>query len=197
MQRLVTVFRRFLLVACAVAAGHAQVDTATIVGTVQDSSGAVVPGATVTATEDQTNIKTSTHADTSGNYVITPLKVGTYTIAVEAQGFKKETHSRIVLEVQARVRVDFTLQVGSISEVVNIQSEIPVVETETSALGDVVTSQQVTDLPLNGRDFTQLATLTTGVIKITESSGNINGASSQSNGNAGGAFAVNGTRGNL
>src|SRR5579863_7522064 len=76
MQRLVTVFRRFLLVACAVAAVHAQVDTATIVGTVQDSSGAVVPGATVTATEDQTNIKTSTHADTSGNYVITALKVG-------------------------------------------------------------------------------------------------------------------------
>jgi len=197
MQRLVTAFRRFLLVACAVGAVHAQVDTATIVGTVQDSSGAVVPGATVTATEDQTNIKTSTHADTSGNYVITPLKVGTYTVAVEAQGFKKETHGSVVLQVQARVRVDFTLQIGSISEVVNIQSEIPVVETETSALGDVVTSQQVTDLPLNGRDFTQLATLTTGVIKITESSGSINGATSQSNGNAGGAFAVNGTRGNL
>ena len=176
---------------------HAQVDTATIVGTVQDSSGAVVPGATVTATEDQTNIKTSTHADTSGNYVITALKIGTYTVAVEASGFKKETHANVELQVQARVRVDFTLQIGSISEVVNIQSEVPVVETETSSLGDVVTSQQVTDLPLNGRDFTQLATLTTGVIKITESSGSINGATSQSNGNAGGAFAVNGTRGNL
>ena len=140
MQRFVTVFRRFLLVACAVAAVHAQVDTATIVGTVQDSSGAVVPGAAVTATEDQTNSKTSTRADTSGNYVITPLKVGTYTVAVEAQGFKKETHGSVVLQVQARVRVDFTLQIGSISEVVNIQSELPVVETETSSLGAVVTS---------------------------------------------------------
>ncbi len=196
MRGLVKLARASLFFVAAVIV-NAQVDTATIVGTVQDSSGAVVPGATVTATESQTNIKTATHADTSGNYVITALKVGNYTVAVEAQGFKKETHSGIVLEVQSRVRIDFTLQVGSIAEVVNIQSELPVVETETSSLGDVVTSQQVTDLPLNGRDFTQLATLTTGVIKITESSGNINGASSQSNGNAGGAFAVNGTRGNL
>ena len=197
MQGLVKLFRGFLFVASAVTLVNAQVDTATIVGTVQDSSGAVVPAATVSATEVNTNLKTSTRADASGNYVITPLKVGSYTVAVEAQGFKKEAHSGIVLEVQARVRVDFTLQVGSIAEVVNITSEVPVVETETSSLGDVVDSQQVTDLPLNGRDFTQLATLTTGVIKITESSGSINGATSQSNGNAGGAFAVNGTRGNL
>jgi len=197
MQKFAKLFTVVLFVASAVTVLNAQVDTATSVGTVQDSSGAVVPGAAVTATEVNTNSKTSTRADASGNYVITPLRVGTYTVAVEAQGFKKETHSGIVLEVQARVRVDFTLQVGSIAEVVNITSEVPVVETETSSLGDVVDSQQVTDLPLNGRNFTQLATLTTGVIKITESSGSINGATSQSNGNAGGAFAVNGTRGNL
>jgi len=176
---------------------NAQVDTATIVGTVQDATGAVVPASTVTATEVNTNIKTSTRADAAGNYVITALKVGTYAVAVEAQGFKKETRSGVVLQVQDRLRIDFTLQVGSVNEAVNVEEAIPVVQTETSALGDVVTSQQVTDLPLNGRDFTQLATLTTGVIKITESSGSINGATSQSNGNAGGAFAVNGTRGNL
>ncbi len=175
----------------------AQVDTATIVGTVQDSSGGIVPDAAVTATEVNTNIKTSTRTDSSGNYAITPLKVGNYTVSVEAQGFKKEARGGIVLQVQDRTRIDFTLQIGSLAEVVNIEAAAPVVETETSSLGDVVTSQQVTDLPLNGRDFTQLATLTTGVIKITESSGNINGATSQSNGNAGGAFAVNGTRGNL
>jgi outer membrane receptor protein involved in Fe transport len=185
------------LFAVAAVTVNAQVDTATIVGTVQDSSGAVVPGAAVTATEVNTNIKTSTHADASGNYAITPLKVGNYSVSVEAQGFKKETRGGVVLQVQDRLRVDFTLQVGSLAEAVNIEAEIPVVQTETSSLGDVVTSRQVTDLPLNGRDFTQLATLTTGVIKITESSGNINGATSQSNGNAGGAFAVNGTRGNL
>jgi outer membrane receptor protein involved in Fe transport len=186
-----------LLGAAAVSVLDAQVDTATIVGTVQDSSGGVVPGAAVTATEVNTNIKNSTRADSSGNYAITSLKIGEYTVSVEAQGFKKETRAGVVLQVQDRSRIDFTLQVGSIAEVVNIDAAAPVVETETSSLGDVVNAQQVTELPLNGRDFTQLATLTTGVIKITESSGSINGASSQSNGNAGGAFAVNGTRGNL
>ena len=186
-----------LLSVAAVSVLDAQVDTATIVGTVQDSSGGVVPGAAVTATEVNTNIKNSTRADSSGNYAITSLKIGEYTVSVEAQGFKKETRAGVVLQVQDRSRIDFTLQVGSIAEVVNIDAAAPVVETETSSLGDVVNAQQVTELPLNGRDFTQLATLTTGVIKITESSGSINGASSQSNGNAGGAFAVNGTRGNL
>jgi outer membrane receptor protein involved in Fe transport len=190
------VFFAFSAMVCGTLA-YGQVDTATIVGTVHDASGAVIVGGTITVTATDTGIKTTARTDTTGNYVVTPLRIGNYSVSVEATGFKTETHSGIVLQVQDRLRVDFTMQVGSIAEVVNIQSEIPVVETETSALGDVVTSEQVTDLPLNGRDFTQLATLTTGVIKITESSGSINGATSQSNGNAGGAFAVNGTRGNL
>ena len=175
----------------------AQVDTATVVGTVLDSSGAVVPAASVTATAVGTNIKTSTRTDASGNYVITPLKIGEYSVAVEAQGFKKETRARVVLQVQDRLRVDFTLQVGALTEAVNIEAEVPVVQTESSALGDVIGSRQITDLPLNGRDYTQLATLTTGVAKITENGGGINGSTTATNGNAGGAFAVNGTRGNL
>ncbi|HYM06897.1 MAG TPA: TonB-dependent receptor, partial [Terriglobales bacterium] len=102
-----------------------------------------------------------------------------------------------VLQVQDRLRVDFTLQVGSVSEAVNVEAEVPVVQTESSALGDVIGSRQITDLPLNGRDYTQLATLTAGVAKITENGGGINGSTTATNGNAGGAFAVNGTRGNL
>ena len=128
---------------------------------------------------------------------MTPLRIGNYSVAVEAPGFKTETHSGIVLQVQDRVRVDFTMQVGAVSDTVSVQESTPVIQTETSALGDVVASQQITDMPLNGRDYTQLATLTTGVIKITENGGGINGATSATNGNAGGAFAVNGTRGNL
>jgi len=187
----------FLFSASAFSILQAQVDTATIVGTVQDSSGAIVPGASVTATEVNTNIKTSTRTDTAGNYVLTPLKIGNYAVAVEAQGFKKETRGGVVLQVQDRVRVDFALQIGSISEAINIEADVPVVQTESSSLGDVIASRQITDLPLNGRDYTQLATLTTGVTKITENGGGINGATSATNGNAGGAFAVNGTRGNL
>src|SRR4051812_10311546 len=176
---------------------RAQVDTGTIVGTVQDSSGAVVPAATVTATEVNTNTQTSVRTDSAGTYIVTPLKIGKYSIAVEAQGFKKETRSGVTLQVQDRVRVDFALQVGSVSEAIDVAADVAVVQTESSALGDVVGSRQITDLPLNGRDYTQLATLTTGVAKISENGGGINGATTATNGNAGGAFAVNGTRGNL
>jgi hypothetical protein len=195
-----TFFLSMLIFAFALLAAnglHAQADTATIVGTVRDASGAVVPGAAVTVTAADTNIATSTRTDTAGNYVITPLKIGDYVVAVEAQGFKKQTHSGILLQVQDRVRVDFTLEVGSVTETVNIEAVVPVIQTESSALGDVIGGRQITDLPLNGRDYTQLATLTTGVVKITENGGGINGATSATNGNAGGAFAVNGTRGNL
>jgi hypothetical protein len=179
------------------ALAYGQADTATIVGTVHDSSGALIAGATITVTATDTGTKTAARADSSGNYVVTPLRIGNYTVAVEAPGFKTETHSGIVLQVQDRLRVDFTMQVGSVNEAVNVQEAVSVIQTESSSLGDVVASQQITDMPLNGRDYTQLATLTTGVIKITENGGGINGATSATNGNAGGAFAVNGTRGNL
>jgi hypothetical protein len=176
---------------------YGQADTATIVGTVQDSSGAVIPGGTVTVTETDTGNKTVVRTDPAGNYVVTPLRIGNYSVSIEAKGFKTETQSGIVLQVQDRLRVNFTMQVGAVTDTVNVQELTPVIQTETSALGDVVASQQITDMPLNGRDYTQLATLTTGVIKITENGGGINGATSATNGNAGGAFAVNGTRGNL
>jgi hypothetical protein len=179
------------------ALAYGQADTATIVGTVRDSSGAVIVGGTITVTDTDTGTKTVTRTDSTGNYVVTPLRIGNYTVAVEAPGFKTETHSGIVLQVQDRLRVDFTMQVGAVSDAVNVQESVPVIQTESSSLGDVVASQQITDMPLNGRDYTQLATLTTGVVKITENGGGINGATSATNGNAGGAFAVNGTRGNL
>ncbi len=176
---------------------YGQADMGTITGTVADSSGAVVPGGVVTLTNVGTNSKTVVKTDSLGSYIATPLRIGNYSIGVEAPGFKAETRTGIVLDVQDRLRIDFTLQIGSVSEAINVQEAAPVIESESSALGDVVGSEQITDLPLNGRDFTQLATLTTGVIKITENGGGINGATSPTNGNAGGAFAVNGTRGNL
>jgi hypothetical protein len=185
-----------LLVALSVSAWlAAQVDTATLVGTVHDVSGAVVPGATVTVTEVETNLSTSTKTDREGNYVVTPLKIGKYAVTAEASGFKKQTHANIVLNVQDRLRIDFDLQVGAVTETVNVSEVAPLVQTESSSLGDVIGSQQVTDLPLNGRDYTVLATLTTGVAKIFE--GPVNGGSTPTNGNAGGNFVANGTRGNL
>ncbi len=166
----------------------AQVDTATLVGTVRDSSGAVIPNATVTVTAIDTNTKGSVKTDAEGNYVVTPLKVAKYAVAAEAAGFKTQTRESIILQVQDRIRIDFEMQVGAVSETINVSEAAPVVQTETSSLGEVIDSRQVTDLPLNGRDYTQLATLTSGV---TDTSGGGN------NGNVGGNFVANGTRGDL
>ena len=180
------------IVAAAVAA-RAQVDTATVTGTVRDSSGAVVPNATVTATETDTGIRVAAKSASDGNYVITPLKIGRYSVSAEAGGFQTETHENIVLNVSQNLRLDFQLHVGSVSQTAEVTSTAPLLETETATLGDVVTAQQVEELPLNGRRYTDLAELTSGVSKVIE--GPVNGGSTPTNGNAGGSFAVNGTRG--
>src|SRR5690242_8725586 len=174
-------------------AGFAQVDTATVTGTVQDSTGAVLPNVTVTATELDTGIKTTVKSGQDGNYVITPLKIGRYSVSAEANGFRTQTRTDIVLNVEQRLRLDFSLQVGSVSQTAEVTGQTPQLETESASLGDVVASQQVELLPLNGRRYTDLAELTSGVSKVIE--GPVNGGSSPTNGNAGGSFAVNGMRG--
>ena len=171
----------------------AQVDTATVTGTVRDTTGAVLPNATVTARETDTGISTAATSDNNGNFVITPLKIGRYSVTAEATGFRTETRENIVLDVQQNLRLDFQLHVGSVAQVAEVTSQAPLLETETASLGDVVTAQQVEELPLNGRRYTDLAELTSGVSKVIE--GPVNGGSTPTNGNAGGSFAVNGTRG--
>jgi hypothetical protein len=172
---------------------RAQVDTGTLVGTVRDASDAVLAGAAVTATNSETGVSTSVKTNASGEYVLTPLHIGTYSISVEAAAFQKEIRSGIVLNVQQNIRLDFALRIGSVSQTTVVTGAAPLIETEDASLGDVITSIQVEQLPLNGRRYTDLATLTAGVAKITE--GPVNGASTPTNGNAGGDFSVNGTRG--
>jgi outer membrane receptor protein involved in Fe transport len=164
----------------------AQVDTAALGGTVRDASGAVVPKATVTVTDTQTNVRTVIETDASGDYNSPPLKVGAYNVSAEAAGFKSETRTHVTLQVQDRLRLDFVMQVGPVSENVTVEAAVSVIQTETSSLGQVVNSRQMADLPLNGRNYLDLATLTSGVVR-TEGT----------NGNAGGSFVANGTRGNL
>jgi len=181
-----------VLISAAVS-GCAQVDTGNLVGSIKDPSGASVAGATVTATNTDTGISTVVKSETNGNFVINPLKIGRYSVSVEASGFRRELRQDIVLDVQQSIKLDFTLQVGSVTQTTEVSGAAPLLETENASLGDVVTSQVVEELPLNGRRYTDLATLTTGVAKITE--GPVNGGSTPTNGNAGGDFAVNGTRG--
>jgi hypothetical protein len=177
----------------ATASAMAQVDTATVTGTVQDTTGAVLPNVTVTATEMETGVKTVAKTTSDGHYVITPLKIGKYSVSAEATGFQTETRQNIVLDVQQNQRLDFQLHVGSVSQTAEVTSGAQILETETATLGDVVAAQQMEELPLNGRRYTDLASLTAGVSKVTE--GPVNGGNTPTNGNAGGSFAVNGTRG--
>ncbi len=184
-----TRFRLFSLVLAAGLLGAspalAQVDTGSILGTVRDKSGAVVPGATVNVLESSTNTLTVRSADASGNYVATPLRIGVYAVTVELTGFKKQTRAGIVLRVQDRLRIDFELEPGDLAESVVVTGEAPLVQSETSSLGEVVDAQQIVALPLNGRNYIDLATLTSGVIRTAEGS----------NGNVNATFVVNGTRG--
>ena len=144
------------------ATAAAQTTTGSIVGAVTDHSGAAVPSASVTATNVDTNIATKTTTDSSGNYVLTPLPVGHYTVAVEARGFKRSLNEGITLNVQDRIGVNVALEVGQISETVEVTGAAPALQTDTSYLGQVMESQKIVDLPLNGRYFTRLAVLTAG-----------------------------------
>jgi hypothetical protein len=157
-----SVLRVVVFVLCSMAPVFAQTTTGSIVGTVTDPSGAVVSNAAVTITNMDTNISTKTTTDSSGNYVATPLPVGRYSVAVEAPGFKKSVSSNITLNVQDRVRVDSVLTVGELSDTVEVAAAAPLLETDTSYLGQVVDSKRIDDLPLNGRYFSRLAVLTAG-----------------------------------
>src|ERR1700735_1151129 len=176
--------RTLLLIFLSIGPILAQVDTGTLVGTVRDSTNATIPSASVTATEVNTNAKTRMQTDLDGNYASPPLKVGTYAVVAEVKGFMSQTRTSVVLQVQDRIRVDFQMQVGTVSENVTVDAQVPVIQTETSSLGQVVSSRQMIDLPLNGRNYLDLALLTSGVVSLVAT-----------NGNAGGTFATDGTRG--
>ncbi len=153
----------FGLLLCVVAIPlGAQTTTGSIVGTVTDPSGAVIGGASVTITNMGTGIAVKTTTDSGGNYVVTPLQVGRYSVTVEAAGFKKSIRSDVTVNVQDRVRVDAALEVGAVTDTVEVQAAAPRLQTDTSYLGQVVESQRIVDLPLNGRYFSRLAILTAG-----------------------------------
>ena len=162
----------------------AQTTTGSIVGTVADASGAVVPRAAVTITNVDTGISIKTTTDTSGNYVATSLREGHYAVTVEATGFKKSERTGITLNVQDRLGVNFILDVGQITDTIEVSSSAPLLQTDTSYLGQVVTSQNIVDLPLNGRFFTRLAVLTSGATPTAP------GARDERTG----GFSVNGVR---
>ncbi len=140
----------------------AQKDTGSIAGTVKDQTGAIVARAHVTVTDLDRGNRVETVTNDSGAYVASPLRVGRYTVTVEHPGFKRAVSVPVDLDVQQRIAVDVTLQVGQISESIEVTGAAPLLETETSELGQVVDHTRVANLPLNGRNFAQLALLTAG-----------------------------------
>ena len=153
----------FILLVALTGAAMAQKDTGAISGIVKDPGGAVVSGAKVTLTDAERGTSLVTHSNDQGEYTASPLKIGRYNVTVEKSGFKKALAGPIVVNVQEHPEVNINLQVGSISETITVTTEGPQLETETSELGQVVDSQRATTLPLNGRNYAQLAQLGAGV----------------------------------
>jgi len=167
----------------------AQFETAEVLGTIHDPSGQVVAKATVTLTNQGTGIQATTTTDDSGNYDFNDVKIGLYTITVEAAGFDKVSTQDVRVDVNARQRVDLTLQLGTVSQSVNVSDAASILETDSSEHSQVVETQEIRELPLNGRNYADLALLATNTIKSP-----IAVAFSPSGTPREGAFNVNGMR---
>lgn len=141
----------------------AQETTATLYGTVRDPKKATVSNARVAATNELTNFTRFTVTDDKGNYTLPLLPVGRYELSAEAVGFEKYLQKGITLTVNQAARVDIDLVVGSLSEVVQVISEAGLVNTQNGAVGQVIGKRKIDDLPLNGRNFLQLANLQAGI----------------------------------
>lgn len=142
----------------------AQIDTASIVGTVTDQSGAVLPGVTVTATQEATGVASSTVTNGRGQFVFSGVRVGSYTVVAELAGFKKAERTGVRISVQDRAAVDFQLALGELSEVVSVSGKSEILQTQSADIGYVVDEKQVQSLPLLGRRYSELAFLTPGVV---------------------------------
>jgi hypothetical protein len=192
-----TFFTVLIVVLCLTAAAFAQSDTARVTGTITDPSGAVLSGANVSVTNAGTGQTITTKTSASGEYGFNALPVGKYHLEVKQEGFKSST-ADFALEVDQVLEMSLKLETGSASTVVDVTGDVPLVDTSTSAVGEVIQGQQVVDLPLNGRNFTVLALLTPGVSRgqySNNASAPNNNAETWRNAESGGAaLAVDGLR---
>jgi hypothetical protein len=146
------------------AEARGQIDTAAIVGTVRDQTGAVVPGATVTATQAGTEVAVSVVTNAAGQYTFPALRIGTYAVAAELSGFRRMVRPEVRLNVQDRVEVNFSLEVGELAEEVVVSGRQELLQTQTADIGTIIDARQLQDLPLLGRRYSELAFLTPGVV---------------------------------
>lgn len=156
----------------------AQAVSGTILGSVQDTTGAAIAGAPVTISSSETGVARTVITNTNGEYDVPSLPPGTYNATTEVKGFKKVSVSGIRLNVDQKARVDLKLEVGEITESIQVQGSAPLVQSDSSELGVTVNESQIKELPLNGRDFVQLTRLIPGVSRGVPGSNN-DGASNE------------------
>ncbi len=165
----------------------AQTATGQINGTLTDSSGAVVPGAKVGLVNDQTGLTRETESNASGDFVFPLLPVGLYTVTIESPGFQTARRADITLSVNQTLRVDVEMTVGEVTETVDVVATSAAIDTESAAVGTTVSQKQVTQLPLNGRNFLQLLFLAGGAVETGGEQGTMRK-------DAGNAISINGAR---
>jgi outer membrane receptor protein involved in Fe transport len=156
----------FILVLAAGTTVHAAETTASIIGTIYDDNNVPLPGATITAVNSATNFTRVISSEASGFYRIPLLPPGTYTLTVEVQGFAKEVRRDIVLTVGKEIALDITLKLAAAGETMEIEAETPLIDATKSQLGSTVDQAAIKNLPLNGRDYTQLSLLAPGVRQV-------------------------------
>jgi len=143
-----------------------------ILGVVEDTSGGLVPGVTVTIIQVATGQQRQVTTGESGNYIFTSIAPGEYTVRAEKTGFKSEVRSGLILQLNQKARVDIKLSVGAVSETIEVSARGVILDTDDATIGNVVEQKRVVDLPLNGRNFANLAGLMPGVIKGISSNTN-------------------------
>ncbi|HKS41821.1 MAG TPA: TonB-dependent receptor [Blastocatellia bacterium] len=144
-------------------AALAQVNAASLTGLITDTTGAVVPGATITAINTATNVEQTTKSDSSGYFTFPSLPIGVYQLTVETQGFKKSIRNGVALQVGQKARIDFVLEIGQVSESVSVTSSAPLLTTQDAITGTNFENRIVRDLPLSIRNWDDLLSLVAGV----------------------------------
>jgi len=157
--------RSALIAALFAACAFAQIESARIQGSITDSSGALIPGASIRFMQVATGQVQESQSDAVGFFQSVPLRIGEYRVEVEAEGFKTAVRSGIVLELQQTAVLNIALEVGAITETVDVTADAPLLETTQASQGQVINNQKIVDMPLNGRDYIQLALLSAGAVR--------------------------------
>ncbi len=155
-----------LALACCVATAHAQTGAASITGLITDETGAALPGVTITATNVATNVPYVAVSNEAGNYTVTSVPVGRYTVKAELSGFRTAATPEFTLEARQVARLDLRMLVGTLEETIQVEAAAPILQTETVTVGEVISGSTATTLPLNGRNASQLALLLPGTMTV-------------------------------